>query len=470
MLDDIPDNRSLIQKLQDQGDDAVSAFIASLSEEQAQAMLHDWQVWGRPNQFAPVGQWLTWLILAGRGFGKTRAGAEWVRSRVTGSTPMSGGVERIAIVAETAADARDVLVEGDSGLLAVHPKDQRPVYEPSKRRLTWPNGSVGTLYNATEPDQLRGPQHGLAWTDELAKFAKAQDMWDQLQFGLRLGKRPQQIVTTTPRAIPLIKKMVKQALEEKDTHLQGGRYPSIVVTRGSTFDNSANLAPTFLKEVQKRYANTRLGRQELEAAILDDLPGALWKQENIDSHRIHIPLGMMWKQVVPDLIRIVVAVDPSGARGEEDENADSQGIIIAGEGVDREFYVLGDMSCKLSPDGWGRRAVLAYETFEADRIVAERNYGGAMVEHVIKSVNERVSYSEVVASRGKVVRAEPVAALYEQGKVHHVGIFDALEDQMCNTASDGYAGEGSPDRMDALVWAITELTTGSSYNAFNWMS
>lgn len=462
MLDE---NKSLIQLLQDRGDKAVAEFIDSLTEKQAADLQYDWRAWGRPNQFAPGGDWTTWLILAGRGYGKTRAGSEWIREKVCGHTPMTGGQHpRIALVAETAADARDVLVEGDSGILSVHPKDQRPLYEPSKRRLTWPNGAIAHLYNATEPDQLRGPQHSLAWCDELAKYDKAQDVWDMLQFGLRLGKHPQQIVTTTPKPIPLIKRMVKEALDSADMP-----NPPIVVTRGSTFDNAGNLAPSFLKQIEKRYSGTRLGRQELEAAILDDLPGALWTQDNIDANRINCTPGMDWRAVVPTMQRIVVAIDPSGTGGSDDEG-DSIGIVAAGWGVDDLFYVLADRTCKLSPDGWGRRAVQTYKEFEADRIVAERNFGGAMVEHVIRSIDRNVSYSEVVASRGKVIRAEPIAALYEQNRVKHVGTFDALEDQLCNTASDGYAGEGSPDRMDALVWAITELTTGSQYNVLNWMT
>lgn len=344
-----------------------------------------------------------------------------------------GTHRRIAIVAETAADARDVMVEGDSGILAVHPKDFRPLYEPSKRRLTWPNGVMATLYNGTEPDQLRGPQHDAALVDELAKYNYAREMWDMLQFGLRLGDSPKQMVTTTPRPIPLLKELIKAE--------------STIVTRGSTFDNSANLAPAFLKSIRDKYEGTRLGRQELEAEILDDLPGALWTREMFDRHRI---------KSAPEMQRIVVAIDPSGTGGQDDDG-DSIGIVVAGKGIDGRGYVLSDRSCKLSPDGWGRRAVNAYREFNADRLIAERNYGGAMVEHVIKTVDQDVSYKEVTASRGKVIRAEPVAALYEQGRVSHVGAFTEMEDQCCLIGHDGYVGEGSPDRADALVWALTEL-------------
>lgn len=377
------------------------------------------------------------MVLAGRGFGKTRCGAEWVRSIACGPVPRAPGThKRIAIVAETAADARDVLVEGDSGILSVHPPAFRPHYEPSKRRLTWPNGAVATLYNGTEPDQLRGPQHDAAWVDELAKFDYAREIWDMLQFGLRLGDNPRQVVTTTPRPIPLLKEIIK---EERT-----------FVTRGSTFDNKDNLAQSFITQIRAKYEGTRLGRQELNAEILDDLPGALWNRDDIDAARV---------SEAPDMSRVVVAIDPSGTAGDED-GGDSIGIIVAGKGVDGRVYILADRTCKMSPHGWGKRAVAAYHEFAADRIVAERNFGGAMVRHVITTVDGNVPYKEVTASRGKVARAEPVAALYEQGKVSHVGSLPALEDQMCLMSSDGYAGDGSPDRADALVWAVTELVLG----------
>lgn len=371
---------------------------------------------------------MTWVINAGRGFGKTRSGAEWVREE-----EQAGRASRIALVAETAKDARDVMVEGPSGILACYPPEERPHYEPSKARVTFKSGAVATLFNATEPDQLRGPQFDLAWCDELAKWRYARETWDMLQFGMRLGSHPRQVVTTTPRPIPLLKEIISN----KRT----------VVTRGSTFDNAANLAEPFLDEIKNKYEGTRLGRQELNAEILDDLPGALWTRAMFDGHRV--------KEATP-LSRIVVAIDPSGTAGVEDDG-DSIGIIVAGRGLDGRGYVLADWSCKLSPDGWGRRAVEAYHAFGADRIVAERNFGGAMVKHVIKTVDAKVSYKEVTASRGKVARAEPVAALYEQGKVSHVGSLPEMEDQMCLFGPDGFIGEGSPDRADALVWALSEL-------------
>lgn len=325
------------------------------------------------------------------------------------------------------------MVEGESGILSAHPKAFRPLYEPSKRRLTWPNGAVATLYNAVEPDQLRGPQHDGAWCDELAKWRYAGETWDQLQFGLRLGDKPRQVVTTTPRPIPVLKQIMDAA--------------STVTTRGSTRENKSNLADSFLAEIVGRFAGTRLGRQELDAEILDDVPGALWTRAMMDGAKI---------RSAPDMQRIVVSVDPSGTKGAEDDG-DSIGIIVAGKGVDGFGYVLADRTCKLSPDGWGRRAVEAFREFQADRIIAERNFGGAMVEHVIRSVDATVAYQEVTASRGKVARAEPVAALYEQGRVKHAGYFPELEDQMCSFTSSGYLGDGSPDRADAAVWALTEL-------------
>lgn len=300
-------------------------------------------------------------------------------------------------------------------------------------RIEWPSGAQAYGYNGTEPDQLRGPEFDAAWVDELAKYRRARETWDMLQFTMRSGSDPRVCVTTTPRPIPLIKDLIADR--------------STAVVRGSTFDNAANLAPQFLDRLRDRYEGTRLGRQELHAEILDDLPGALWSRAVFDDHRV---------SAAPDMARIVVAIDPSGTAGDDDDG-DSIGIVVAGKGVDGRGYVLADRTCKLSPDGWGRRAVAAYHEFKADRIVAERNFGGAMVEHVIRTVDPKVSYREVTASRGKVARAEPVAALYEQGRISHIGGLPELEDQMCQVGPDGFIGEGSPDRVDATVWALTEL-------------
>lgn len=410
--------------------------LNKLSIETRAALRWHWPFHARPNQIAPEGDWLTWLILAGRGFGKTRTGAEWVREMVCGVTPLTKGrYHRIALVAETSADARDVMVEGDSGILGVHPKDFRPLYEPSKRRLTWPNGATATLFNATEPDQLRGPQHDLAWADELAKWAYARETWEQMQFGLRLGDEPRCAITTTPRPIPVLKEIIAD--------------PSTVMTRGSTMDNKSNLAASFIHQITKKFAGTRLGRQELDAEVLDDVPGALWTRLMLDTTRV---------ASAPEMSRVVVAIDPSGTDG--DDEGDEIGIVAAGRGIDGRGYVLGDYTCKLSPDGWARRAITAYYQHEADRIVAERNFGGAMVAAVVRSADGKVPYKEVTASRGKTARAEPISALYEQGRVSHVGGFPELEDEMCMMTSSGFIGERSPNRVDACVWALTEVMLG----------
>lgn len=419
--------------------------LAGFSAAELDRLLYDWRFWARPSQIAPDGDWLTWLILAGRGFGKTRTGAEWVREQV------AAGCSRVALVAPTAADARDTLVEGESGILAISPPWDRPIYEPSKRRVTWKSGAIATLFSAEEPERLRGPQHDAAWCDELAAWKAPQETWDMLQFGLRLGVRPRQVVTTTPKPIPTLKAIMAQS--------------GTVITRGGTRENAANLAPSFLEKIVGRFQGTRLGRQELEAEILDDVPGALWTRAMVDAAKAG--------KAPSEFSRVVVAIDPSGTRGAGDDG-DSVGIVVAGRTMGGRAHVIADRSCKLSPDGWGRRAVEAYQEFKADRIVAERNYGGAMVEHVIRTVDRSVSYKEVVASRGKTVRAEPVAALYEQGKVTHAVGDDGralldLEDQLCQMTSDGFLGEGSPDRVDALVWALTELMLdGNQFDPKKW--
>ncbi len=420
--------------LSSQSDSAQTAILAEVSQDRARELLFDWPFWARPQQLPPPGDWTTWLVLAGRGFGKTRCGAEWVRASVCGATPLGAGAHRrVALVAETAADARDILVEGESGLLAVHPPGFRPKYEPSKRRLTWPNGARAWLYNAVEPDQLRGPQHDLAWADELAKWRYAGATWDQLQFGLRLGPRPRQCVTTTPRPIAILKTLIED--------------PDTAVTRGSSYDNKTNLAPAFIQRIVRRYEGTRLGRQELNGEILEDTPGALWNRAAIDRLR---------RREAGALTRIVVAVDPAAGSGARN---DETGIIVAGLGADGHGYVLEDLSLRASPCAWGRAAVNAYWRWAADRIIGEVNNGGEMIEHVLRTVDPSVSYKAVRASRGKALRAEPVAALDEQGRVHHVGAFAELEDQMCAMTADfDRATAGfSPDRVDARVWALSEL-------------
>lgn len=429
------------------------AFWASLSDEEAAALEYDWLFWARANQLPPSGAWVTWLVQAGRGFGKTRIGAEWVRTEVE-----AGRRGRLALVGETAADARDVMVEGESGLLAISPPWNRPKYEPSKRRLTWPNGAIATTYSADDPEQFRGPQFDGAWADEVGKWhsarskeegglTRAESAWSNLMMGLRLGQDPRCVATSTPRPTPLVKALVKDS--------------TTVITRGTTYDNLRNLSPSF-RQVIARYEGTRLGRQELRGELLEDVEGALWTFGLIDAAR--------WRpeRKLPDFRRVVVAVDPAGGSGERN---DETGIGVAGSGMcsckgekpELHYFVLQDASGRYSPDGWARRAVRLYQERHADRMVAEANYGGEMVEATVRAVREpggaevgkRVSYRSVHATRGKRLRAEPIAALYEQGLVHHVGLFPELEDQQCQWTPDA---DYSPDRLDWLVWALTELS------------
>ena len=379
-----------------------------------------WADMARPEQLPPAGDWTTWLFMAGRGAGKTRAGSEWVHQQVR------DGAKRIALVGATASDCRDVMVEGESGLLATASPMDMPVYEPSRRRLTWPNGAIASTYSAEEPDRLRGPQHDAAWCDELAAWRHAA-AWPMMLLGLRLGESPRALVTTTPRPTKLVKELIGQ--------------PTTVVTRGSTYDNRENLAPSFLDSIIKRYENTRLGRQELQGEIIEDVEGALWTLMMLDELRVDEP---------PDLERIVVAVDPA-VRAHQD--SDETGIVAVGIGVDGEGYVLADRSCRLSPDGWGRRVVGAYHDLEADRVVVESNQGGDLVVSLLATVDPSVPVKRIHASRGKRLRAEPVAALYEQARVHHVGVFPELEDLMMSFTGDS---GGADDRVDALVHGLTE--------------
>lgn len=414
--------------------------IARLSPAERDQLLYHWPFWARPEQLPPAGNWATWLVLAGRGWGKTRTAAEWVRSVVCGPTPLGDGkYGRLALIGETAADCRDVIVEGESGILAVHPKGYRPQYEPSKRRLSWPNGALATLYSGEDPDQLRGPQHDAAWADELAKWRYADQAWDMLQFGLRLGDDPRQIVTTTPRPIQIIKDLMAD--------------PATVTTRGVTTENRYNLSEKFIKRITARYEGTRLGRQELSGEILDDVPGALWTRKGLDDTRIAAGKRL------PDMARVVIGVDPATAdpnRPFPEEGAET-GIIGAGLGVDGRGYTLGDFSCRLGPMGWARRTIAAFDLLQADVVVAEANQGGAMVEAVLRAERPLLPVLLVHASRGKVTRAEPIAALYEQGRISHVGAFAELEDQMVLFTPAGIEGDTTADRVDALVWAYTEL-------------
>lgn len=412
-------------------------FLESLSDEEAAALLYDWRFWARRNQLPPAGAWRVWLILAGRGFGKTRAGAEWVCDKVA-----AGKCRRLALVAETVADARDVMVEGESGILASSPPWAYPHYEPSKRRLTWPNGAIATTYSGDEPDQLRGPNHDGAWADEPAKWKYPDDAWDNLEFGLRLGALPQVVATTTPKPIKLIRDLLAD--------------PQTVVTRGNTYENRHNLAASFIHRVVRKYEGTRLGRQELHAEVLEDNPGALWQRvEMIDAYRV---------TKAPDLVRVVVAIDPATTSGED--SADT-GIVAAGVAANGHAYVLEDASVHASPHGWAAAALVAYHKLRADRIVGEVNNGGEMVELTIRTlrdehdrpIGKNIPFTAVHASRGKQTRAEPISSLYQQGQVHHVGQFALLEDELCNWIPN--TGQPSPDRLDALVWALTELMLGA---------
>ncbi|APZ55082.1 hypothetical protein Ga0080574_TMP4748 [Salipiger abyssi] len=391
------------------------------------------------HQLPPEGDWRAWVIMGGRGAGKTRAGAEWVRSCVEGALPLSPGrCKRVALVGETLDQVREVMVFGESGLLACSPPDRRPEWQATRRCLVWPNGAEAMVFSAHDPEALRGPQFDAAWVDELAKWKKARETWDMLQFALRLGETPQVCVTTTPRNVGVLKELLALG--------------STVVTRAKTEANRANLAASFLEEVRARYGNTRLARQELDGVLVSDVDGALWTAEMLDRAQ-----GMP----VPERFdRIVVAVDPPAGAGKA---SDACGIVVAGvlcEGPPQSWraVVLEDATVQgVSPTGWAEAAVAAYERWQADRVVAEVNQGGAMVETVLRQVAPQIALRQVHATRGKVARAEPVAALYEQGRVGHAGGFAALEEQMGLMTAAGFQGQGSPDRVDALVWALTEL-------------
>ncbi|MFW2587561.1 DNA-packaging protein [Sagittula sp. SSi028] len=412
-------------------------FLDGLSEGGRLALPFLFEFWAHPHQLPPEGDWRSWVILGGRGAGKTRAGAEWVRAQVEGPLPLSQGrCRRVAIIGETFDQAREVMVMGDSGIMACSPPDRRPEWKATRRCLVWPNGAEAMVYSASEPEALRGPQFDAAWVDELAKWKKARDTWDMLQFGLRLGAHPRVCVTTTPRNVEVLKDLLE--------------LPSTAVTRAPTDANAAYLAESFLAEVRARYAGTALGRQELDGVLLEQVDGALWTRAMLDDLRAG---------AVDGFDRIVVAVDPPAGDG---KRSDACGIIVAGvrrqpDGT-RSAVVLEDASVRgLSPLGWAEVAVGAARRWQADRVVAEVNQGGAMVETVLRQVDPLLPVKRVHARDGKAVRAEPVAALYEQGRVRHAQGLDELEAQMCLMTPLGFEGAGSPDRVDALVWALGEL-------------
>lgn len=421
-------------------DGDAEKYIAGLSPSELKdldkilvdsGMLWNWQELARPNQLAPDGMWLTWLVLAGRGFGKTRTGVEWIRDRVT-----SKQAGRIALIAETQKDLEEVIVFGESGIASIFPPHQKPIITKKPIKIVFHTGAIATGYNATEPDQLRGPQFDTALCDELAKWRYARETWDQLQFALRLGTHPRQVVTTTPRPIPVLKEILAAS--------------NTIVTRGVTMDNKDNLAPSFLKSITDKYAGTRLGRQELSAEILDDVPDALWTRSALDRDRRK-------PTEIPPLKRIVVAIDPAAKKNEIADDGAATGIIVAGVGEDNRGYVLDDATCRESPNGWARLAVACFDRYSGDCIVGETNNGGDMVAATVRAVRPTVPFREVHASKGKWTRAEPIAALYEQGRISHVGTFASLEDEMVNFGPNGMVGDASPDRVDALVWALTEL-------------
>lgn len=419
-----------------EGDKA--AMTRAFGPSEREDFEHNWPLWARASQLPPGGEWRVWLVMAGRGFGKTRAGAEWVR--LVAEDPEA----RIALVAASLGEARAVMVEGESGVLAVHPPHHAPRFEPSLRRLSWPNGAQAMLYSAGEAEMLRGPQHSHAWCDELGKWddgnGQARRTWENLLLGLRVGTSPRIMVTTTPRPVPLVRKLLAEA---------EGDPSDVIVTRGSTKDNAAHLPRKFLEAVGREFAGTTLGRQELDGEMIEDLPGALWTRALIERCREAAP---------PPMRRVVVGVDPPASAA-----GDACGIVVCGLGEDGHARVLADASVeKPSPERWARAVAEAARCWQADRVVAEANQGGAMVEAVLRAADAALPLRLVHASRGKVARAEPVAALYQAGRVRHSGLFARLEDELCGLLPGGsYHGPGrSPDRADACVWALTELMLG----------
>lgn len=404
----------------------IEKKINTLTEEELKFLKYDWSFWARPEQLEPEelgkdGKFI-WMVLAGRGYGKTRIGSQWIIDKAR------TGYKHISLAGATASEVRDIMIEGESGILACSPPWFYPEYIPSKRKITWPNGAIAKIFYGTEPDGPRGPQSDAVWCDELAKWKYAEETLDNILFGTRLGSNPQCLITTTPKPTKLIK-----------STMQGD---DCIVTSGSTYDNKDNLSPVFINTVVKKYEGTRLGRQELHAHILDDNPNALWKREWLDDSRVNSH---------PDLTSIVVAVDPPAS-----ETGAECGIIVVGEIAKQnefEYFILDDMSIQGRPNEWASQVIAAYNKFRADRIIAEKNNGGDMVKSTIQNADDKAPVSLVWASRGKYTRAEPVSLLYEQGKVHHVGNFSELEDQL----TEWEPGDESPDRLDALVWGVSYL-------------
>lgn len=406
----------------------MNAAVDRLTDQEVLALYYDWEgTWARPSQRIPSGEWLACLFQAGRGFGKTRVGAEWIRDGA------ENGCRRMALVGATASDVRDTMVEGESGILAISPPGFRPRYEPSKRRLVWPNGAMATCFSADQPERLRGPQHDRAWCDELAAWRRVREAYDMLLFGLRLGKDPRVVITTTPKPIAILREMRND--------------PTVVIKTGSTHENLHNLAPAFRQRILSKYEGTTIGQQELYALLLDEMPGALWKRvKDIESNRV---------QQAPHLAKCAIALDIATT---SNEDSDETGMVWGGLGEDGHGYVCGDLTMKDTPDAWARVAIACYHENKADAIVYEANQGGDLIRSVLQTVDPNVPLVPVWASRGKRTRAEPIAALAEQGRIHHVGIHAQLEDELCNWVP----GVGdSPNRLDAMVWLMTYLAPQS---------
>jgi len=420
-------------------------FIEKLTDEDFIKLKYDWSFWGRTSQQEPkeLGQneKFIWLILAGRGFGKTRSLVEWVIKKIRYED-----YKYISIVGAASDEVRTIMIEGESGLLECSPPDFMPDYKPSKKQIVWPNGAVGTIFYGTEPEKSRGAQSDLIWVDELAKFRYGQETIDNLLLGLRLGKNPLIAISTTPKPTKVIKELARRQ--------------DCLVIKGSTYDNISNLAKPFIQTIITKYKGTRLGRQEIEAEILDDNPNALWKREWLDRDR---------ESRKVDCFKLIVAIDPPGTEPTEEKEATECGLVVVGIGKalpgmqwqkENHFYVFDDLSLQASPTGWAKEAIGGNNKYRGDGLVAEKNFGGVMVKSTIKNVDSKVTVHEVHASRGKYVRAEPVSALYEQGRVHHIGTFSELEDELC----EWEPGNKSPNRLDALVWGVTFLAGNTIYS------
>ncbi len=415
--------RSNVQWLLSQPEPVRTAALRSLTASQAEALVYDWGFWAREKQLPPPGDWTVWLYMAGRGTGKTRTFAEWIKARE------AQGYRRFFLVGQTPADVRDVMIEGESGILSCYPSRSRPTYEPTKRRLTWPSGATALAFSGANPEQLRGPQGDTCWVDELAAFDNPAATWNNLRLAVRLSDNPRIGISTTPKPLSLLREIRDE--------------PSTVLVTESTYANKLNLSEAFFRGIVARYEGTRTGRQEIHAELLDESEFALWKRSQIEALRV---------REAPQARRIVIGVDPAA---QDTQDSSETGIIVAMLGRDGHGYVLADLSGHYSPEQWGRRVVEAFHRWNADNIIVEANNGGLMCQHVIRTVWPQAPVKLVHASHSKQARSEPVASLYELGRVHHVGMFPELEDQQVSW--EPLSGDKSPDRVDALTWALTEL-------------